>query len=472
MSTALHWVCFSSLTLIRLLICAVIIYYANQFYKLRYERAIEKRHPYFTLSFTICCLIFLGIDRTFLDLAYIYDSYDTQINAMQLEQQNIGHIFKLVWSIFYAFGVHGSVIFVAARAWIIYFDIKWALQSQKQEWSIHLDPTQTAESAFWFIRHRQDYGSHKFIKTVVLSYYLFQALCWLLMLFFGALSMLINAIDSILFLIELSCIVIIWIRIPSFYDAFGVKEELRYVLICGGSALFVYILWVISRLIVGDNALLFFISELSATIFVGAMAIIFNAFILRSKKYSIWQSDLQLAEFITEKESPAGITAVTLLDTLNDEKLIGEFFTHLLKTFSVELLLSYIEFCHFKQLMERDDDFMKGLLQTQQTCGLSQTIPSSYIVSDKYKGVSSNVERYLLIAEDLYRKYIEHSTEFQINIRYDTREQIASFFNECAIDGVENVEYKHKLYTLFDKCSSTVYSLMSSSFEYSKCIRV
>merc|ERR1712129_412175 len=101
--------------------------------------------------------------------------------------------------------------------------------------------------------------------------------------------------------------------------------------------------------------------------------------------------------------------------------LIDRFMIHLSHEYSVELLLSFIEFKQFKQLMQSDDEFMNGMsigMGNTTKAGrleLCDALPQSHIVFEAHSDEPISPCRYLLIARDLFRKYVDYSSEFEIN---------------------------------------------------------
>merc|ERR1712129_301026 len=86
---------------------------------------------------------------------------------------------------------------------------------------------------------------------------------------------------------------------------------------------------------------------------------------------------------------------------------------------------------------------------------LPTDIPQSIIVYGLRDDDDENIAKYIAIATDLYKKYVEIGSELEINVGYSMRCGIHAFIEENAngqADGIED-----KLYLLFDGCRKELY---------------
>lgn len=352
---------------------------------------------------------------------------------------------------------------------------------QKSKWSVHLD---ASNSDYWFIKNHQRLASNKFIYTFVISWTLcIGALLYLLILFNTGVD---DFISSCFLVIEFISLCVLWIRIPPFYDAFLIKQEMKYVLALALTATLLLIMWAIKVAIFGYHFWFFMMFQFITGSIVGGMAIIVNIFLfLPSNRYfleDIQGSPKQQQAILTNKD--AFRKKYTLKQTLANEGLIEPFFQHLSCEFSYELLLAFIELTQFRALMKNDDAFMNEIHSQMQAHAamqqlrrapmqLSDKLPQSKIVYEEYADMECKVDKYLSIAYDLFMKYIgyRNGAELEINISAPCRAKIASFVNtHCNnIDAEEakeerlSVEDKYGLFMLFEAARETLYRLMSSS---------
>eukprot|EP01084_Bolivina_argentea_P142406 250186_1 len=466
MPSALEWSLAVISTFLRLILCTAIIYFTFRFYKYSSSQALQKRHPLLTYWLSFFVILYIGFQHTFLTFAYIYGvtepSVDVFISSSDYEKNEFyGSIFRYIALIFYTFSIHGSLIVLISRSWIIYFNINWGLQTEKEKWITHINAQ--VITSMWFLNHRKNFGSYKKIYIFSISYWLTQAL---VTLFFAIFVIKIAfAIDLISLIIEIILLIIIWIKIPDFkkHDVFAFKQELKTALIFAFIALIFYIVWIVYWLFFGDGLWSFMIFQFSFALFIGLVAIslLVNIF---DKKYEY----LILNNYILSNQE--NNVERSLKNTLNDNELINEFFVHLSHEFSVELLLAFVEFIQFRNVMMNDDEFVindKDKLNDQIKITLPENLPKSYIVHEKYKHISINVDKYLSIAKNLFDKYIYYGAEFEINISYQCRQNIIGFVNTCcnASNISLNGQQKRQLFLLYDEARVTVYSLMSSSHQ-------
>merc|ERR1712113_1263432 len=104
---------------------------------------------------------------------------------------------------------------------------------------------------------------------------------------------------------------------------------------------------------------------------------------------------------------------------------------------------------------------------------LAEDLPKSHIVHVKHQGAANNVHRFLLIAKDLFEKYIRIGSEFEINISFASRRRIATFVDKYTVndsldDQQLNSNQQYQLFTQFDSASRTMLWLMQSS--HSRCL--
>eukprot|EP01084_Bolivina_argentea_P106143 190036_1 len=470
MPTISEWVFVITLNTIQFLVCIVIIYYALRFYRFRHEQALQKRHPLLVYLLTIFSVLFI-VQNQFYKLSFIYGVTDFDINALKQSKNDpyYGNLYLLISTIFYVFSLHGFSTVLVARSWIIYFDINRSIQIQKAKWSVHLNSNNNT-SSFWFIKHYTNFGSGstKYIYSIVIGYYLFVAI--LLMTLILSNVNIDDIISSILFVIVIILLTIIWNKIPAFHDVFVIQQEMRYVLRLSLTVLILYIIWTIKVIIVGYHLWSFMLFQFLFAIIIGFTGIIINAYIFNDKYKRLlgMESDdktLQLTATDSIKSK------YTLKYTLKNNELIEGFFKHLSDEFSIELLLGFIELTQFENKMLNDPLFINIMSNENEMKSmldgvvLSNKLPKSKIVFETYKDMSG-IQKYLLIAKELYNKYIINGSEFEINISWTCKQQIIHFIhNYCdKNDDIKlNDDEKYKLFRLYYEARETLYRLMQSS---------
>ena len=197
-----------------------------------------------------------------------------------------------------------------------------------------------------------------------------------------------------------------------------------------------------------------------------------------------------------------------LVKILRNKDAFDLFMQHLSSEFSMECLLAFTEFTQFRMLLESDESFMsrtknesvdketytqpesscvdvneqqrinletpstepsvseqvsttpekKKRVQPYKRVVLPTDIPQSIIVYGK-RDVINDMTRYRHIALELFKKYVEIGSEFEINVSYAMR---------CVVErSTENVfrnnEIKDDLYLMFESCRRELYNLMKHS---------
>eukprot|EP01084_Bolivina_argentea_P309128 534667_1 len=475
MPTVAGWTLMILFNLIHLCLFVAVLYMLVKFYRFRRRQVLQKRYPFSVYLMTIYIALYLIQSITY-KITFINGVQDLDIDELISNSSQPYHILSLITSILYASSLHGMVIVLIARTWIIYFNTNWALQTETAEWSVHINPEHSVSNS-WFIRHRKQFGSKKLIFIIVITYYIFEAIFLLIGIIFF--TNIVLFVDICLWIIEFTTLTVIWNKIPPFYDAFLIKKELQYILRIGGVALIFYIGYTIKIYAFGYDLWTFMIAQFLFGSSVAFMGLTLTGFVFTS----------QCRQLLFEEQVINDRNKYELKDVLENSKLIKQFFKHLSDEFSVELLLSYIEFQQFNVLMKNDEQFMEdiqdlmpkaatmhrtSLIQTKisvsRNIKLSNELPKSSIVNAVYENIETTVEKYALIAKHLCGKYVGYSAEFEINISYGCKQQIESFISKCdrVLINTLTKDDKYKLFTLFWDAEHALLRLMQSAHQ--RCV--
>ena len=155
---------------------------------------------------------------------------------------------------------------------------------------------------------------------------------------------------------------------------------------------------------------------------------------------------------------------LNMKDVLVDMDVFDLFARHCGNEYCLECVLSVIEFVQFKQkIYENLDEEQKEKCNTENMEKmdiLPQSCPQSDIVFGR------NGDNFKLISRDLFVKYIEIGSEWEINISYSARNKYIHLMDDEDIWLNEMNEYNDLmiLYELFDECIMEMISLMKSAF--------
>ena len=499
------------------------IHVFRRFYKYRHHHVIQKRYPLLVYLINVTVTLYVGFRQTFTTLAYIHDVSDDQLSGFGSADPNVwlGTMLQLLSLIFYAFSLHGAIIVIVSRTWLIYYNIKWSQQRLKYQHNLYSEsdksqsPTQNSQnceknktSKSWFIAHKKKLGTHRTIYKYNIVYYIVEAVVLLALFVYNQTIALF--LDGTLYLIELGFLIIIWTKIPKFVDILGIKREIQLVIRLLLFGVLWYGSWIMIDTFGSFNLWLFMLYRLTVGILVANVAIIFNSYIFRSKYNSLFTnvdtqnalsnhininitetdkhvkggSALTVRTPVHDESTNSAASRYSLPQTLADESLVAAFFKHLSDEFSTELLLSFVEFTQFRQILQMDLNFMRDIadviaehnenmdsdIHTQndeelQSISLNRLLTKSEINLEN-DSESDSTKKYLLIVKDIWSKYICIGSEFEINISTECRLRIHGFVKEnCNNDHELDKNGLYQMYNLFEECRKHVYGLMLLSHE-------
>ena len=203
------------------------------------------------------------------------------------------------------------------------------------------------------------------IYPVVITWYIIHALFQTFLLFkYPDIHKIYNTVS---WSIKFAALVIIWYKIPSFNDIFGIKKEMKWTLKVFGIALLLYAIWTVKVVIFRYDLWTFMLAQFIFGTSAGIMALILNGFIFHNPNYKHLvsttsttpkQRSLRSTSCTSVISGGSGNERLSLPQVLEDEQLINCLFKQLADEFLVELLLALIEFKQFHDLMVDDNQFM------------------------------------------------------------------------------------------------------------------
>ena len=473
----------------------ITLYYTKKFRENQTSMFITKRHPTIVLISILSSLIFISLDRP-LHLLYF--------TCHNLQYQTCAFWSNLSLKISYPF-VLGPFIASLARVWLIYFDIKFNQATQNSKWMGLINPTcNDLEKNNFFIKHKKNFGNSSFIlKKVTLPIIVPLAIIfiaeWTWVRFGDPNYRSIAAItDTFIFMTILACIVVITCKTPKLEDKFNIRGEAMALVICV-MVQFIFGFGVV--FFVGNAFLNWYIVAIiqahwySFTAFIAILIQTYGVFktsgitkrisqrislskdFLRARSLSkstpiIYPSTVSRTSSISPTPTTPTTPPTPVHPSLNDivikrksEKIItmrdvfanndyfGYFCVHLMKEFSIECVLSFIEFQQFQKYILNIKEFGISLntmdhdtLKSLKMYDLAKCIPESFIVyninkehniqtmnfrlyeemigdidNDKNEMLTRRIFEIKTISYRLYKKYIETGSEFEINISYVSR---------------------------------------------------
>eukprot|EP01084_Bolivina_argentea_P309129 534668_1 len=129
MPTVAGWTLMILFNLIHLCLFVAVLYMLVKFYRFRRRQVLQKRYPFSVYLMTIYIALYLIQSITY-KITFINGVQDLDIDELISNSSQPYHILSLITSILYASSLHGMVIVLIARTWIIYFNTNWALQTE------------------------------------------------------------------------------------------------------------------------------------------------------------------------------------------------------------------------------------------------------------------------------------------------------------------------------------------------------
>ena len=431
------------------------LYGIYRFNKIKNLAIIQKRYPLIILIESVFTLTYLLIAFPGVSYCIFYQAH--------FKSASLHLLFTYCGYAVYPFTGHGIVITEFARLWLISFDLHYLNSTSNEIWKSKINPKQYSTKNNFYLQNSHKFGNQKWILQRFAIFYLIVAsiscACFLYSFYTNFNRQIIQLIDGALYFISGFSIIYLWWKSPK-----NLNEQF----------LFQYEFKITTLLMVGANVIyclnqgLTFIDPYFATfmtVFVAGLS--FCMVSLLSTLYIPWKI-MKLANWygINNEESVYPESSETDLASLQlyhvsssrkskiqqgkkqelsmreklfmlfaggesgDSNDIDLFISHINQEFSLEIMLSFIEFVQFRQFL-KEIAIKYNYVDSEQIGGVesfrfSSTVPKSSIVYD-HKGIPCEdrdelVKFFKEIAYELYEKYIVVGTEFEINISYQLRQ--------------------------------------------------
>eukprot|EP01083_Nonionella_stella_P007582 21862_1 len=324
------------------------------------------------------------------------------ICAIRISLLHLNHTIFSICVTFLFISWWSLLLFLNTRNWIIYFKYKWTYYELQLEWQqiINPDITQIEKAKNWFISNPK-YGKVRFVYKVfgVLHFIgcCLSTIGTLMRILYthditytiiGSIFIIISLVPAIMFYAFIVC------KTPSFNDYFLIHWESA---IQSKISILLVIVFIISNVVLyaTHNNL-----RIVSSIGVILLTMVFFAMLCVSTFMLIKYKQKQ--QYHIDSPSSMSSAQVQLKQILSNKKAMHLFMLHLSKEYSIECLLSYIEFTQYQQYVEngmmeialRDGD---GSSVDPPTKTKSKThrpfasnIPMSCIVSSSHLSVNAD----------------------------------------------------------------------------------
>eukprot|EP01083_Nonionella_stella_P160255 523659_1 len=350
------------------------------------------------------------------------------------------------------------------KNWMRLYHYKWAYFMEKSKWKSIIAPTNAPRN--WWLRHQHNYGNFRWITKYVAM------LCGVLMIVSVVTTFAAPyfVVIPVALLILLGAMPIFFVVFKTYYknadyyfaDVFCIGWESKMQLFSLMAAVLVQLVSIIPVVLLGD----------AATPYV---AVTGNSFLsMFSITIMCYFSTIGVIKRNTLLKSSDGASRIELTQILKSKPAIKVFCGHLSREFSIELMCSYIEFHQYQcYLMEMFD--IKEL-ETVHLSEFAGDLVVSSIISDDDDltaddGGMETGNLPMLKAKwkayRLFNKYVRCGSAYEINVDYDLRSQVDTFFfndNWEIFSAFENVQPKDLL-LVFERCKHEMIKLMIHSLD-------
>eukprot|EP01084_Bolivina_argentea_P177653 307191_1 len=453
----------------------LLIYYGWKYYQNRNHVALKQRYA----SITIMEIIWTLMNTIAINVMQFYFLYNYKHFVLTTKDHNLIYLTCAVPA---AIGLSCCWIW---RFWMIKFDMKFAIATSNNQWIYIIDPNamQLAQSR-WYLTHKNTFGNIRWCGYhVIVPCILF----WIIFTAFSVYATLTEwtATLKIIYLSDSITAFLLWIILfavyftfPRFHDFFYISDELKRLI-------FVYIAIVIND---GYN---FYrnVKHFKTTMTSGAanglinwscfttISMISTWWVLKKlQSINIVQVARRTKADVNRKMSVALINAKSLeIDSINATQLKqvlsnDEFFhiyiQYLAKELSVHFLLAFMEIIQLQhfilELNEIDinEKFSGTLCNNIRFYG---TCPRSLIVYDEAKYSDDMLINAKQKSNELYRKYIEYGSEYEIILSADTHNKVSEVMSH--LDWIDDDEFDFNcILQLWDDVSKELFTLLLKGF--------
>eukprot|EP01083_Nonionella_stella_P046685 124990_1 len=455
----IHIICGGTSCVVSIAIGVFVLYYTLEFYKLKNDMVFIKRRGNVVTIYSFCAVWFLIIGNP----SYLYKCWFSELH---LDRYSVPYdILNVISDVLYNPPTYFILFMCFMRYWMMYYDIQFSNGCLNLKWKEHIrcDQPLTA-SEKWYIEHRPTYGNLSFLfKRVVICTCIISpaSLTFVFMFEFGVTDMSYELfLNLIVFSTVIGTLVYLSVyKIPNFQDNIYLSQEAKAVAYTWIITWLIYATNQLITVFVGVHLINRLLIDLSSTVAIASCPFVSTYWVLKR----ITESELANAinTNLTESQSHShgddyrnrdGSVGMQIVDILQDKRLIDLFVQQMIKEFSVECVLSLIEFQQFKAFAMDKLKINRADYATNEKSNALITFPDGVPLSDIVYGEETESEPMATLkikAHKLYLKYIADASEFEINISWRRRAHLHHLmgdYDQWMAQDIEAIE----LVSLFD----------------------
>eukprot|EP01083_Nonionella_stella_P140039 428572_1 len=431
-----------SITFIITPLCSHWIY---QLFEHRHEMFMIKRKPKMTIALNLCFL------------AYIL-SFDISLFAALIQSDLLLEI-STVWLYFVMIWIAYCIM---CKSWIIFYDFQLTHQTLITQWTSIIDTSTAVDN--WYFKHRQTFGNLRWICKILAVVFLVN----FALLFLGRTMMFssndtISILGFVIFLfvscsILISYITILW-KTPTLQKVNDVY------FIHWGSKLLVKILCILLVLVaVCYVGYMSFSRDWMDNVITLVQVLCIVGVIYSSTRHIIFlnlNSTRNRSIMLGNSERNKGRShKQNLIRILSNKEAVHLFMQYLVYEYSMEILLSFIEFSQYLEYLENMIDQNQSLSEETslyKDLDLSKSVPLSSIVANENADHDFKRKAY-----ELYAKYIREGSEYSINIAGKLKVQFKTLMDDY--ETFKNMDLQPlDIKQIFEECRNEMYQLLTFS---------
>jgi len=382
-----------------------------------------------------------------------------------------------------------TLYFLNVKTWMIYYQYQWTYYALQLKWQMIIN-TNTMVNPMkkdinWFIRHRHGkwpFGKLDFVKKLFgCIHLLFAVVCCLSITVFipyeksrtvGIILLIIITLTTLIFY------AVIVHKTPPFDDIYSIHRENKVIAPVLLIGLTIYIIFGIVEayiferddnpneelvMILGNVAQIEILLMWTLLLYISTIVIINNNVDTRedAHKQSIQVINLpNLQKNIISSK----LKKVDLGTVLSDKDTIDQFMKYLSREFSMENLLSYIEFTQYMQNVKDSHEVNEEISEDINLIQFPENVPMSSIVGNQWVlSINDKLDNDKVRAHKIYDKYIKTGSEFEINVPWDVRKKCALKMDDLRTMTDNHTIRADDLFVVFNPCRDEVTKLLNNS---------
>ena len=422
--------------------CGIVIgHYGAECYRMRDEMSMVKRHGNIVLLMIPLAMFNLIIGYPF----SIFTNFEWPLAPIRGSETRM--VMEIINDFLWNPPGYTFMLLTITRLWLMFYEIQFSNSVSNFKWKQMITSNmKKLRSEQWFIARRHDLGNKRYLMKWAFIISAVAATITIMFSYFSLFDVIefraYRVVSGVIFISATVLIVIMYWKIPHFYDHFFIHRELQLMSYVSCSAVIAYILNHIVPIVIGADEpnlvhdVIWFLVWIYSSF---TVSFICSFWVLRQLRISgistitidiavplqmqklqkiseLYDNDLANTSFSIIKSRDSFRVPDTIEEMLKDDSFLNQFARHLTDELSIECLLSVIEMQQFKEhlidSMKLEDASVK-----QTWFRFAPTVPKSDIVHRNEKNKTScDLTSFRRKAFALYKKYVAEGSEFEVNV--------------------------------------------------------